>query len=87
MKDDEKQRLFSDDGWVDADGKIIPTPQALRDVETQYPHASAAEKWRLAIAATLISKAEVYFGRSVTMADTEAFVLELQRFRGIPKKS
>lgn len=41
-------------GPFDPSGKLLPTYEALRKVEADYPHASDARKWRLAQAQTLI---------------------------------
>lgn len=83
----EKQRLFFDDTWLDAKGTVIPTREAHESVEVEYPDATDAEKWRLAIAATLISKAKLYFGRPVTTTDVEAFVSDIKRYRGEPDRT
>lgn len=45
----------------DAQGKVIPSRDALQQIEREYPAESAAKKWRLAQLQTLFS---VYGGRS-----------------------
>jgi len=81
MKDRDKIQLLIDAGLLDKNGEIVPTRASHQSVEEEYPRASDAEKWRLAIAGTLITATELFFNRPATMANAEAFAKKLNRFR------
>jgi hypothetical protein len=53
LRNDKEYRALID-AHSDEDGDLIPTDSAWESVEEECPNHSDAEKWRLAIAATLI---------------------------------
>jgi hypothetical protein len=68
-----KELLSAYFGLFDADGKIIPSTAATEEANATMPRASDAEKYRNAQSATLISAAERYFERTVTLDEAVEF--------------
>ena len=58
VTDDEVVEWIKETIPRDYSGQIIPTQEALEQVERRRPTISDAEKWRLAQAATIINAAK-----------------------------